>query len=152
MVARCAAASLAFSIIAPPIARARLSLSPPAAAGSRDAGFDLAVQRVDVRQTGSTPMFREVSVRCVVENRGPSFSRGSERLVISRPEDDGTKILKASPIPTRLGKGDKFVVDAEGAAWFASAVPYRCEIEWDGSVAGDSDPSDDYGELTYPKL
>jgi hypothetical protein len=43
-------------------------------------------------------------------------------------------------------------VDAEGAAWFATAVPYRCEIEWDGSVSGDADPSDDYGELTYPKL
>ena len=38
------------------------------------------------------------------------------------------------------------------AAWFASAVPYRCEIQWDGSIPGDADPSDDYGEFTYPKL
>ena len=113
---------------------------------------DLAVQEVDVRQTASTPMFREVSVRCVVQNRGPSLSRGSEMLVISRPGDDGPKVLKAITIPVPLARGEKFVIAAEGAAWFASAVPYRCEIQWDGSVTGDADPSDDYGELTYPKL
>ena len=91
-------------------------------------------------------------MRCVVQNRGPSVSRGSEVLVISRPSDDGPKILRASAIPVPLARGDKFVMEADGASWFASAVPYRCEIQWDGSVPGDADATDDYGEFTYPKL
>jgi len=139
--AACAAASAAFA--------GGFAASSPA---MRDSAFDLAVQEVEVRQTASTPMFREVTVKCVVQNRGPSVSRGSEVLVISRPGDDGPKILKTAPIPVSLARGERFVLDAEGAAWFASAVPYRCEIQWDGSIAGDADPSDDYGEFTYPKM
>jgi hypothetical protein len=153
ILAHSAVAGIAFSMVGPPSAGARASSSPAAASsGPRDGAFDLAVQEVDVRQTASTPMFREVAVKCVVQNRGPSVSRGSEMLVISKPGDDGPKVLKASPIPVPLTRGEKFVLDAEGAAWFASSVPYRCEIQWDGSVAGDADPSDDYGEFTYPKL
>jgi hypothetical protein len=153
ILAHSAAVALAFSIVASPVAGARPTggvVGSPA--GPRDAAFDLAVLEVDVRQTASTPMFREVAVRCVVQNRGPSVSRGSEMLVISKPGDNGPKVLKASPIPVPLIRGEKFTLDADGAAWFASAVPYRCEIQWDGSVPGDADPSDDYGELTYPKL
>ena len=122
--AACAAASAAFA--------GGFAASSPSPA-ARDSGFDLAVQEVDVRQTASTPMFREVMVKCVVQNRGPSLSRGSEILVISRPGDDGPKILKTAPIPVPLARGEKFVLAAEGAAWFASTVPYRCEIQWDGS-------------------
>jgi hypothetical protein len=132
-------------VVAAPNAGAQ---SPP----QRDGAFDLAVQAVDVRQTGATPMFREVSIRCVVQNRGPGSTRGSEVLVISRPGDDGPKILKVSHIPVPLNRGDRYVIEADGAAWFASAIPYRCEIQWEGSVIGDADPSDDYGEFTYPKL
>src|SRR5260221_9504049 len=88
-VARRGAAAFAFSIVPLPVARAR----PPLLPATRDTAFDLAVQEVDVRQTGPTPMFREVSVRCGVQNRGPSVSRGSEVLVISRPRHDGPKIL-----------------------------------------------------------
>lgn len=146
-IAHCAAAGLAFSVVASPAARAEPPRSTPS-----DGAFDLAVQEVDVRQTASTPMFREVAVRCVVQNRGPSLSRGSEVLVISRPGDDGPKILKMAPIPVPLTQGERFVMHADGASWFASAVPYRCEIQWDGSISGDADPSDDYGEFTYPKL
>jgi hypothetical protein len=153
ILAHSGAAGIAFSMVGPPAAGARTpSGAEGAPSGQHDSAFDLAVQEVDVRQTASTPMFREVTVRCVVQNRGPSVSRGSEMLVISKPGDDGPKVLKASPIPVPLTRGEKFVLDADGAAWFASAVPYRCEIQWDGSVPGDADPSDDYGELTYPKL
>jgi hypothetical protein len=147
-VVRCAGATLAISMVALRVAKAHSPHSPSA----RDGAFDLAVQELDVRQTASTPMFREVAVRCVVQNRGPSFSRGLEVLVISRPGDDGPKVLKVSPIPVPLARGEKFALEAEGAAWFTSVVPYRCEIRWDGSVAGDADSSDDYGEFTYPKL
>lgn len=156
IVAHCAAAGIAFSMVAPPSAGARsapiVGDAPASPPPQQDTGFDLAVQQVDVRQTASTPMFREVSVRCVVQNRGPSTSRGSVLLVISRPGDDGPKVLKSVPIPVPLARGERFVADADGAAWFASSVPYRCEIQWDGTVRGDADPSDDYGEFVYPKL
>jgi hypothetical protein len=113
--------------------------------------FDLAVAELDVRQVSSTPMFREVEVRCVVTNRGPHNSRGAVTIVVSRPGDDGPKVLKKIGLPDTLAPGDTFVTRAEGSAWFASQVPYRCEIQY-GEPGGDADPSDDFRELTYPKL
>jgi hypothetical protein len=112
--------------------------------------FDLAVEEVEVRQLSSTAMFREVEVRCVIANRGPKSATGAS-IVISRPGDDGRKVLKKIAMP-ELATGDRFDVRAQSAAWFATPVPYRCEIQFAGNGAGDSDPNDDYGEFTYPRL
>ncbi len=112
--------------------------------------FDLAIAEIDVRQVSSTPMFREVEVRCVVTNKGPKNSSGSVFVVVSRPGDDGPKVLKKMALEA-LAPGDQFVTRAEGSAWFASQVPYRCELQYGGD-SGDADPSDDYREITYPKL
>ena len=132
--------------------RSQVALLPIPSPAARDSGFDLAVQEVDVRQTASTPMFREVMVKCVVQNRGPSLSRGIRRSWSSHDRaTTDPRILKTAPIPVPLARG-RFVLSAEGAAWFASAVPYRCEIQWDRTIPGDANPSDDYGEFTYPKL
>jgi hypothetical protein len=114
--------------------------------------FDLAVAEMDVRQLSSTPMFREVEVRCVVTNRGPRNSAGPVAIVVSRPGDEGPKVLKKVGLPEALAPGDRFVIRAATSAWFASQVPYRCEIQYGGESAGDADPSDDYRETTYPRL
>ena len=114
--------------------------------------FDLAVQEVDVRQLSSTTMFREVEVLCVIANRGPRGSAGPAFVVTSRPGDDRPKILKKAIIAEALAPGDRFEVRAENAAWFATPVSYRCEIQFGGSSAGDADPNDDVGETTYPKM
>jgi hypothetical protein len=113
--------------------------------------FDLAIAEIDVRQLSSTPMFREVEVRCVVTNRGPRNSSGPASVVVSRPGDDGPKVLKKIGLPEALAPGDRFVTRAEASAWFTTQVPYRCEIQY-GESGGDADPSDDYRETTYPKL
>jgi hypothetical protein len=105
---------------------------------------------MDVRQLSSTPMFREVEVRCVVTNHGPRNSSGPVAIVVSRPGDDGPKVLKKIGLPEALAPGDRFVMRAETSAWFATQVSYRCEIQYDSG--GDADPSDDSRELTYPKL
>jgi len=112
--------------------------------------FNLAVAEMDVRQISSTPMFREVEIRCVVSNLGPQHSTGPVSIVVSRPGDDGPKVLKKVGLPDSLAPGDRFVMRAEGSAWFASQVPYRCEIQYD--AGGDTDPSDDSREFTYPRL
>jgi hypothetical protein len=112
--------------------------------------FDLAVEEVDVQQLSSTAMFREVEVRCVIANRGPRTATGAS-IVISRPGDDGRKVLKKVALP-ELARGDRFDLHAQSAAWFATPVPYRCEIQFPGNVAGDADSTDDYGESTYPRL
>lgn len=117
----------------------------------RDArAFDLAVQQVDVHQLSSTPMFREVEIRCVVVNRGPKSSGGAS-VVLSRPGDDGPKVLKRVALP-ELAPGDRFDVHTQSAAWFATTVNYRCEIEFAGASEGDADPEDDSAEFTYPRL
>src|SRR5260221_11811575 len=90
--ARCAASAVFFFVLCASTARA---------SGS----FDLAVQEVDVRQIGSTPMFREVAVRCVVSNHGPGLARATAWVVISRPGDDGPKVLKKVAVPP-LGPGE----------------------------------------------
>ena len=121
--------------------------------GARDrSSFDLAVDKVDVRQISSTPMFREVEILCVVTNRGPKASTGPVTLVISRPGDDGPKILKKITLPEALAPGGQFETRAEGASWFATPIPYRCEIQFGSSTQGDADPNDDHAEFTYPKL
>jgi hypothetical protein len=112
--------------------------------------FDLAIADMDVRQLSSTSMFRDVEVRCVVANRGPHTSVGPVWVVASRPGDDGPKVLKKVGLPEPLAPGATFVMRAGGSAWFAAQVPYRCELQYDS--AGDADPSDDYRELTYPRL
>jgi hypothetical protein len=118
----------------------------------RDArAFDLAVSEVDVRQLSSTSMFREVEVRCVVANRGPHTSGTPAMVVISRPTDDGMKVLKKAAIPESLAPGEHFELRGETAAWFANPVTYRCEIQFAGQNAGDADPSDDTGQFTYPR-
>jgi hypothetical protein len=116
------------------------------------ASFDLAVEEVDVRQVSSTPMFREVEIRCVVANRGPKPSSGPVTVVISRPGDDKRKVLKRVAIPESLAAGEQFEVRAETAAWFATPVAYRCELHFGTPAGGDADPNDDYGESTYPKI
>jgi hypothetical protein len=118
---------------------------PPARA------FDLAVAELDVRQLSSTPMFREVEVRCVVTNKGPKPSSGPVSIVVSRPGDDGPKVLKKIGLPDTLSPGDRFVMRVETSAWFTAQVPYRCELQY-GADTSDADPSDDYREMTYPKL
>jgi len=110
------------------------------------------VQEVEVRQVASTPMFREVEIRCVVTNRGPRASSGPASIVISRPGDDKPKVLKRVVVPETLAPGEQFEAKAEGASWFATPVPYRCEIQFGTQAGGDVDPSDDFGEFTYPKL
>jgi hypothetical protein len=114
--------------------------------------FDLAIAEIDVRQLSSTPMFREVEVRCVVTNKGPRTSSGPVSIVVSRPGDEGPKVLKKIGLPEVLAPGDRFVMRAETAAWFAAQVPYRCEIQYGAESGGDADPSDDYREMTYPRL
>jgi hypothetical protein len=112
--------------------------------------FNLAVVDVEVSQVASTPMFRELEVRCEVQNRGPGTAPSRAFVVLSRPGEDGPKILRRVAVPP-LASGEKLMVRTEGAVWFASAVPYRCAIEFDGA-GGDADPSDDVAELTFPRL
>jgi hypothetical protein len=95
-------------------------------------------------------MFREVEVHCVVSNRGPRSASGAS-VVISRPGDEGRKVLKKTALP-ELGPGEHFDVRAQNAAWFATPVAYRCEIQFAGNGGGDADPDDDFGEFTYPRL
>jgi hypothetical protein len=114
--------------------------------------FDLAVEEVDVRQLSSTTMFREVEVLCVVVNRGPRGSAGPAFVVISRQGGDKPKILKKAIIAEPLAPGDRLEVRGENAAWFATPVSYRCEIQFGSQSAGDADPYDDVGETTYPKM
>ncbi len=121
-----------------------------ASGAPRQLPFDLAVQEVDVHQLSSTPMFREVEIRCVVSNRGPKSAAGAS-VVISRPGDEGRKVLKKVALPD-LGPGEHFDVRAQSAAWFATPVAYRCEIQFPGGANGDADPDDDFGEFTYPRL
>src|SRR4051812_37533375 len=102
--------------------------------------FDLAVAQIDVRQLSSTPMFRQVEVRCIVKNQGPKHSAGSASIVISRTTDEGAKVLKKTMLGDSLAPGAEFVVRSEAAAWFATPVPYRCEILY-GESGGDADPS-----------
>ena len=113
--------------------------------------FDLAVSGVDVRQLSSTSMFREVEIRCVVANRGPRASSAPATVVISRPTDEGIKVLKKVALPESIAPGETVEVHGATAAWFATPVTYRCEIQFGGQQAGDADPSDDAGEFTYPK-
>ena len=121
-----------------------------ASGAPRQLPFDLAVQEVDVHQLSSTPMFREVEIRCVVSNRGPKAATGAS-VVISRPGDEGRKVIKKVALP-ELGPGEAFDVRAQSASWFATPVAYRCEIQFGGGGSGDANPDDDFGEFTYPRL
>ncbi|HKQ69857.1 MAG TPA: hypothetical protein VJT73_10990 [Polyangiaceae bacterium] len=117
-----------------------------------DETFDLAVQKLEVTQTASTSMFREIAVRCVVQNRGPQSAHVQASVIISRPGDDEAKVLKKTPLPDPFAPGDEFVTRAEGSAWFASSIPYRCEIQFEGRRTGDADTRNDAKELVYPRL
>jgi hypothetical protein len=59
--------------------------------------------------------------------------------------------LKKVALP-ELGPGEHFDVRAQNAAWFATPVAYRCEIQFAANGGGDADPDDDFGEFTYPRL
>jgi hypothetical protein len=127
-----------------------VAISAPNQAPSR-APFDLAIEKIDVRQVSSTPMFRQVEVHCIVSNRGPKASGGAASVVISRPGDEQTKVLRKVALP-EIAPGANFDAKAEGAAWFATPVPYRCELQFAAQAGGDSDSSDDVAEITFPKL
>src|SRR5215813_6215166 len=71
--------------------------------------FDFAISEMEIRQLSSTPMFREVEVRCVVTNRGPHTSSGPVSIVVSRFGDDGLKVLKKIGLPESLPPGGTFV-------------------------------------------
>jgi hypothetical protein len=49
--------------------------------------------------------------------------------------------------------GNRFQARSQSFAWAATAIPYRCEIEFGGTyLMGDADPSNDFQEFTFPKL
>src|SRR4051794_21469703 len=79
---------------------------PDSVAGS--SFYDLAVHSVDVTQTGSTALFREVAVLCIVENLGPAAAPAKAEVVISRPGEDSPKILRRATIPDSLALGARF--------------------------------------------
>jgi hypothetical protein len=115
--------------------------------------FDLAIQDMNVKQSSSTPMFRTVEISCTVESRGPRASNATAWVLVSRPGDAAPQILKVVAIPKPMQPGEKFQVRLQSYAWAATAVPYRCEIEFSGTYAsGDADPSNDFAEFTFPKL
>ena len=115
--------------------------------------FNLAILHVEVLQTWSTPIVREVAVGCVVANQGPSSSRGTASLVISRTSEEGAKTLSKTQIPSPLAAGEQFETHTATASWATSAVVYRCEVTFEGVRGfGDADPSDDFAEATYPRL
>jgi hypothetical protein len=117
------------------------------------ASFDLAVREVNVTQLSSTPLFRTVEITCVMENRGPRTSNATGWLSISRPGDVAPQVLGKISFPKSMEPGDKLQARSQGFAWVASAVPYRCELQFGGTyAAGDADPSNDFAEFTFPKL
>jgi hypothetical protein len=98
-------------------------------------------------------MFRTVEISCTVESRGPGASNATAWLLISRPGEGAAQILKMVAIPKPMAAGDKFQVRSQTSSWAATAVPYRCEIEFSGTYAsGDADPSNDFADFTFPKL
>jgi hypothetical protein len=137
-------------------AAAALLLCAAAAGGgvrSTSAPFDLAIRDMNVKQLSSTPMFRTVEITCVVVNRGPKTSNATAWLLISRPGESAPQVLKAIAIPKPMELEDTFQARSQAVAWAASAVPYRCEIEFSGAyAAGDADPSNDVAAFTFPKL
>ncbi|HEX9297343.1 MAG TPA: hypothetical protein VF881_15985 [Polyangiaceae bacterium] len=112
--------------------------------------FNLAVERVQATQVGSTSMFREIEIHCIVRNQGPRVSSAPATILISRPGDDGPKILKRANLPSSLPRDELFEVVAQSSVWFATPVAYRCEIRFEG--AADADPSDNAGETVFPQL
>jgi hypothetical protein len=115
------------------------------------APFDLGIQAMSVKQLSSTPMFRTVEITCVVQNRGAIPSNATGWLLISRPGDPAPQVLRMVSIPTPMGPGGTFQVRSQSVAWAATAVPYRCEIQFGGAyAAGDADPSNDFAEFTFP--
>ncbi len=95
-------------------------------------------------------MFRQIEIHCIVENHGPKSASGPAAVVISRPSDDGVKILKRAAVPGSFPPHELLEVVAQTTAWFATPVPYRCEIRFEG--AGDADPTNDAREIVYPEL
>jgi hypothetical protein len=115
--------------------------------------YDLAVTSLDVTQTKATPLFREVEVLCIVENLGPNAAPPKTEVTITRPSDDGRKILKRAVIPVWLMREARFQVRTKASVWHASSVPYRCELAVPSDVpAQDSNPANDVKELTFPKM
>jgi hypothetical protein len=130
-------------------------LCAAAAGGVRStlAPYDLAIRDMNVKQLSSTPMFRNVEITCIVENRGPKTSNATAWLLVSRLGESAPQVLKAVAIPKPMEPGETFQARSQAFAWAASAVPYRCEIEFGGAyIAGDADPSNDVAMFTFPKL
>jgi hypothetical protein len=120
---------------------------------STPAQFDLAIRDMNVKQLSSTPMFRTVEITCIVANRGPKASNATAWLLISRPGESSPQVLKVVSIPKPMEPGETFHVRSQTFAWAATAVPYRCEIEFGGAYTpGDADPSNDFAAFTFPKL
>jgi hypothetical protein len=115
--------------------------------------FDLAIAEMNVKQLSSTPMFRTVEISCTVESRGPRISNGTAWLLMTRPGDAGPQVVSLVAIPRAMEPGSRFQARSQSFAWAATAIPYRCEIEFGGTYAmGDADPSNDFQEFTFPKL
>jgi hypothetical protein len=114
--------------------------------------YDLAVTSLDVTQTKSTPLFRDVDVLCVVENLGPNAAPPKAEITISRPSDDGPKILKRTVIPTWLMKEARFEVRVKTSVWHTSTVPYRCEVLFPTDMPSpDANPGNNAKERVFPK-
>jgi hypothetical protein len=131
------------------------SSDPSASAQSRAVShgsdtFDLAVVDVEVTQVSSTAMFREVQVRCQVENRGPEKALTRAWVVVSREADDGDKVLNKVPVPVPFPSGNFVTATGNATAWSANSFPYRCSLAFDGD-GGDADPSDDVDQVIFPK-
>ena len=100
-------------------------------------------------------------VLSLVAERGPSCRHGTACAIRSgRPRNDdlssGERVRAGDSCrccTEKDGSGAKFHARAEAFAWGATAVPYRCDIQFGGAnTAGDSDPTNDFAEFTFPKF
>lgn len=116
--------------------------------------FDLGVDRVEAVQIGGTPLFHDLRVACFVTNHGPDVAPPNVRIVLSRPSDQGRKVVRILTTRRPFAVGKTLEVVGGDSVWHAATVPYRCAIDYGPPgalrVSGDRDASNDLGQSTYP--
>jgi hypothetical protein len=96
-------------------------------------------------------MFRDVSLECIVENRGPGPAPSGAKIVITRLAEEGIKTIKSIAMTQRLQPGETYSLKAEASAWHGATVPFRCSLDFGPPgalrVVGDRDASDDLKQV-----
>lgn len=118
-------------------------------------GFDLGVAKVEVVEKGASTMFRRVRVRCVVVNHGPGRAPAKVRILLTRPNGNGDKVVHSLVTKYGVPPGATFYMAAEDTIWHAAIPPYRCAIDYGPPgalrVIGDNNASNDVGQSTQTK-